>query len=206
MTDNAAGKSMRDKLAEAVEQNDVEIVKELLLNGAHANDKGRRGIGNLGTSAALGFTEVASLLIAHGADVNERIGSEGTTPLMRAAHRGRVETAQLLIDKGADINATDSDGVTPLMKAVLCSQKTEAVRLLLLNGADAGLRDKRGLTALRLAQNGYQADMVQLLNEAPAFARRYAEEKARPHAIAVQNQRHLKSRALKPVIIREARP
>ena len=57
--------------------------------------------------------ETIELLIAKGADVNEK-GKYGRTPLHEAATYGHKEVAELLIAEGADVNAKDKWGMTPL--------------------------------------------------------------------------------------------
>jgi len=58
-----------------------------------------------------GSTELAELLIAHGADVNARNFS-GTTPLVFAAMFEQEKIATLLLEKGADKTLRDVQGKT----------------------------------------------------------------------------------------------
>jgi len=74
--------------------------------------------------------EIASILIANGADVNGK-DKHGNMPLHRAAagdNRGMVE---LLISKGADANAKNNRGRTPLNMA----ESEEMKALLRKHGA-----------------------------------------------------------------------
>ena len=65
-----------------------------------------------------GHGEIASLLIARGADVNARSRSArfatSNTPLHAAAANGQTAVAEILLDHGADVNARDGSGFTPL--------------------------------------------------------------------------------------------
>lgn len=63
-------------------------------------------------AAQKGRTDLARLLLDHGANVNIKGGGIEITPLHWAA--GHVEVAKLLITNGADVNAKDKYGATPL--------------------------------------------------------------------------------------------
>src|SRR5687768_14268102 len=74
------------------------------------NVHGRDGRGDGGN------TDMLSLLISAGADVNATT-TKGRTALMWAAWRGRNESAKTLIEKNAIVNAQDGFGSTALMLA-----------------------------------------------------------------------------------------
>jgi ankyrin repeat protein len=92
-----------------------EAVKALLDAGAEVNLPSRESmkVTPLASAAAAKQTEIARLLIAHGANVNARAAS-GHIPLHEASANGNVELVKLLIDSGADINAKSDEGKTPL--------------------------------------------------------------------------------------------
>src|SRR5258708_3394493 len=56
-------------------------------------------------------------LAARGADVNERAGVNGWTPLEHAIHKNQLGSVQALLDAGADPNAASPGGMTPLIMA-----------------------------------------------------------------------------------------
>lgn len=64
-----------------------------------------------------GRTEIARMLLAAGAKVNET-EANGQSPLLVAILNGQIELAQVLLEKGADPNATDGFGRAPLWSAV----------------------------------------------------------------------------------------
>ena len=70
----------------------------------------------LTTAAKNGNKEIVELLIANGADVNEKNGS-GETALMYAASAGHKEIVELLLSKNADINAKTELGATAMRLA-----------------------------------------------------------------------------------------
>jgi len=96
-----------------------ENVKALLDAGADVNLPSRESmkVTPLASAAAAKQTELARVLIAHGANVNARAAS-GHVPLHEAAANGNVELVKLLIDSGADANAKTDDGKTPLDFAI----------------------------------------------------------------------------------------
>ena len=93
------------QLIEATLANDSEQVKSLLQNGTDPNL-----IHNTNTAltyaARDGFTEIAKLLIANGADINW-IDGEGVTPLILASFKNNLEITVLLLHHGADKKVKD---------------------------------------------------------------------------------------------------
>ncbi|MCY4571828.1 MAG: ankyrin repeat domain-containing protein [Gemmatimonadetes bacterium] len=61
-----------------------------------------------------GHTEVALVLLAGGADINQPSAGDRTTPLLMAAVNGQFDLAALLLDRGADPNLASQAGTTPL--------------------------------------------------------------------------------------------
>ena len=59
------------------------------------------------------------LLVAAGADVNEGMESDGTTPTMKAARCGHTATVKALAWLGADVKAADNDGMTAVIFAAM---------------------------------------------------------------------------------------
>jgi ankyrin repeat protein len=92
-------------------------------------------------AARAGDTESARLMIAAGADPNDRL-PDGTSALVLAAYSNRTATAALLLEKGADPNDM-STGFTALHAAVLRSDAT-LVKALLAHGAKPDVRIIKG--------------------------------------------------------------
>ncbi|MDH6627573.1 ankyrin repeat protein [Streptomyces sp. LBL] len=95
---------------------------------------------------------VVRLLLAAGADPEQRIGEFGEeTPLRFAAAQGAAEIVELLLDAGAMPDyRLDPTRATPLMVAAAENQ-ADIVRMLLDHGADLKLRG-RDKTALEWAR------------------------------------------------------
>ena len=96
------------------EQHRIEIAEILLAAGAEINPRGTFLMSPL--MHAVEDLEMVKLLIAHGADVNQK-NFRGATALMGAAAAGPASVVKYLIEKGADVNARDKDGATALMTA-----------------------------------------------------------------------------------------
>jgi uncharacterized protein len=96
----------------------AETVAALLAAGADVNLTSRESMKMppLGSAMAVQRSDIARILIEHGANVNAK-AVDDLTALHTAAARGDLESAKLLLDHGADINAVSSDGKTPLAYA-----------------------------------------------------------------------------------------
>ncbi len=148
-------------LNEAVQLNDIVLVKALFEAGADVNARDKLGETPLHVAVVRGYREIASLLIEKGADVNAR-DVRGLTPVHAAAWRGSRDTVDLLITNGADINALDKDRLTPLHTAALAG-RTETVALLIEKGADVNAQNKNALTPLHVAALAGDKETVALL-------------------------------------------
>ena len=122
-------------LATAVYREEIEIIKQLLANGAridHRNDL--YGFTALHYAARFGKKKSTEALIAQGADISARDKWE-YQPIHWAAYHDRPEIIELLISKGADINAKTSLGETPLELAI-SRRNTAAIEVLRKHGAE----------------------------------------------------------------------
>jgi ankyrin repeat protein len=88
-------------------------------NQAHA--MGAHEIPVMYYPALYGHTQIAELLLSHGANINAGTGKE--TALHGATSFGQLAMAEWLIEHGADINPSDFNGKTPLRVAVESDHK-----------------------------------------------------------------------------------
>lgn len=111
--------------------------------------------------AAAGYrVEIASMLLAAGADSSAATNRRGSQPLHYAAdghpdspswNTGRqLATIRLLLKAGSNIDAQDKNGATPLHRAVR-TRCADAAKYLLEAGADPTIRNKPGSTPFHLA-------------------------------------------------------
>ena len=92
----------------------VETASILISAKAEINPKGKFLLSPL--MHAVGNFEMVKLLIANGADVNQK-NVRGATALMAAAIDGLPSVVRYLLERGADVNASDKNGTTALMFA-----------------------------------------------------------------------------------------
>ncbi len=92
----------------------IEVVKQHLAKGVDIDAVDSvSGITPLAWAVIRGQSQMAELLVQHGADVNAK-NNDGGTSLHAAAFLGRVEIVKLLVQHEADINAKNNDGETPM--------------------------------------------------------------------------------------------
>jgi len=111
---NGCGRINYTPLDTAVSGSKAEMVELLFTNGATIPNKGS-GYWSIFQEWALGAgdTNIAALLLGHGANVNATDG-EGKTALHFAAQQGTLQAVEWLLKNGADVNAKDNKGTTPL--------------------------------------------------------------------------------------------
>ncbi len=104
--------------------------------------------------------EIASFLLAAGADPNAASNHRKSTPLHYAADgfitgpgwdaKRQVQTIRCLLNNGAQIHSRDKNGATPLHRAVR-TRSAAAVKFLLQAGSDATMKNNPGSTPFHLA-------------------------------------------------------
>ena len=107
-------------------------------------------------------TDVVSVLIANGANVEAKETSEGLTALIVASQAGDSNIVQTLLDDKANPDVQDDYGWTPLMKSAL-NGHADVATLLIKKGAHVNLAGKQGETALYLACQSGNIEIVKLL-------------------------------------------
>lgn len=110
--------------------------------------------GALCLAVSKGDMETASALIGEGADVNNRLGGDGRSPLHVAATVGNIDIVRMLLEEGAGVNSRADTLWTPLHVASF--DWIEVVRFLLEEGAEVNARDAYMSTPLHWAVSGDQ--------------------------------------------------
>ena len=146
------------------------LASALAATGGDLSSKDGTGQTPLVMATRFGQVSIVSVLIAAGADVDERrTGGLERTPLLFAANIGdhRVTIADMLIAAGADLDARGTDNNAPLH---LVARKGYASMASLLIQATASLNVKNNDddTPLHLAAAGGRAPIVSLLIQATA--------------------------------------
>lgn len=151
-------------LAMAAQRGNIKIVQYLLDEGAAVNKLDEIGASALEYASYHGHTEIVSLLLKYGADVNTERTTDGTTALMPASQNGYTKIVRLLLNYKADTNKQrTTDHMTAFM---IASQNghTKIVRLLLEHGADVKAKTSDGTTAFMFASQNGRIEIVRLLH------------------------------------------
>ena len=121
---------------------------------------------------AVSLSNIARVLLEHGADVNAPMDYD-STPLHVAALYGRVDAIRVLLEHGAGINERENDDTAPLHLAAQYGT-VEAIRVLLEHGADVNVRSKDDTTPLHDAVRYASDEAVRMLLEhgADVYARK----------------------------------
>jgi ankyrin repeat protein len=132
----------RTPIFEAIERNNLDMVKLLLKFGAKLDVEDEEKMTPLMMISEDSSLELVELLLKKGAKVNA-VAENGDTPLILAAREAKTEVLKALIDAGAELNVQNKEGVSALMNAA-DDENLESVRLLVLAGAKINLRDNDG--------------------------------------------------------------
>jgi len=111
----------------------------------------RNGETPLGIASGKGHSEVARVLLEHGADTEAR-NNDNYSPLDLASRCGHLEVVQVLLEHHADVNSGKYFCFTALHRASEYGEVAIA-RVLLANGADANAKDRFYQTPLHWARN-----------------------------------------------------
>jgi ankyrin repeat protein len=167
---------MSKELFEAIEKHDVELLARLLREGADPNELKAGWPEWLPLQAAVdelvegGPIEALTLLLRHGARVDEMGPDRTATALLMAIFRRQPEAVRMLLAVGADPNYQGSEGDSPLRACV--EQGDLAMAALLLRcGATRTIGEAgapSGMSALGRAASRLDLSMIELLLQAGA--------------------------------------
>lgn len=121
-------------------------------------------------AAGEGYWEIAKLLIAAGAKLNEK-NIDDMTALMFAARYGRTSVVKLLVGAGASLDEKDNKGWTALMhlaNSAFGDGYADTIKILIESGADINARDNDDWTPLMRAADWGYTQVVKPLIEAHA--------------------------------------
>ncbi|GFN79731.1 ankyrin [Plakobranchus ocellatus] len=152
------------------------IVETLLSASADPNKTNNRGQAALHLSPD---TEIASLLIQAGADLEARDG-RGKTPLLTAADRHRTDIINVLYHYGADMAAVDNEGNSALHMMVKASDEPQEETLRLF-ASQCNQINKKGMTPLMLAAQRRHTQAVKIFLELGADPNIVTYEFGEPH-------------------------
>ena len=135
---------LTSKLLDAVKENELDQVEELLERGADPNaddqDSGQKLI-HLASARANGI-EVLDALVTKGANVNATNKGK-LTPLGVSITQTRLEHVEYLLDKGVDVNAIAGNNEMKPLHLAVKESTLSMCKLLLEKGASSNLPDDK---------------------------------------------------------------
>lgn len=153
--------SMDDLLYNSVSNNDINMSKVALANGANINYTSRDQT-PLGAAVFYQYPEMVRFLLANGANPNVNFltpHGDKSPLLVIAGYRGNLPIIYQLVDAGADVNVLTDYGSTPLMEVVSNPPKIQAAKYLISKHADVNKAQYNSqVTALMIVakyQNGW---------------------------------------------------
>ncbi|KAK8115712.1 hypothetical protein PG984_012214 [Apiospora sp. TS-2023a] len=166
----SGGESRVSLLIQAIQEHRVPLAKQLIQRGCDVSQQMSALPGwcrenivfNTAIEAAcehMSDTDLVSMLIEKGAEVNPPPSAAGSTPLHRAAYKGSLANASLLLKKAADINAKPGRCYRTDIRPTTSVRPTYHYR-----PSDSWLQ------AVDVAAYAGHLDMVQLLVEAGGFS------------------------------------
>ena len=140
------------KLMIAVELEDLNLIKELISNGAEVNIKDKNSytavhyaVCNNGKNGV----KILKFLAKHGVELNVK-NNWGVTPVHMAVAYDNIKALKYLVKHGLDVNSKDDNNETPLHAAALRNDP-EVFQYLIKNGAELNAKDNGGDTPLMVA-------------------------------------------------------
>ncbi|HVH28932.1 MAG TPA: ankyrin repeat domain-containing protein [Vicinamibacterales bacterium] len=174
------------RLIDAVKDNDAAAVRSLIAQRVDIDATEADGSTALHWAAQRDNLEIASLLLAAGANA-KAANRYNVTPLFLAATNGNAAIIERLLRAGADAKSTSQEGETALMTASLTG-KTDAIRALVTAGADVNVAEPvKGQTALMWAASEGNSSAVDLLIELGADLKAKSQAGFTPLLFAVRN-------------------
>lgn len=162
-------------LAKACSNGDIGTVRQLLDEGRSVHETTEEGESLLSLACSAGYYELAQVLLAMRANVEDRGIKGDCTPLMEAASGGYVDIVRLLIAHGADVNAQSSAGNTPLHYAA-CGGHETVVHVLLEAAANVEEHNENGHTPLMEAASAGHVGVASTLLEKGAGINTHSNE------------------------------
>ena len=161
----------RNALVAAVLDENIDLVKELIMNGARLNarDKSLEGMTPLHAAIETGNMEIMQFLLAYGAKPNARDLAK-RTPLMMLDEDAEEEMVRILLSYGANIKLADAEKNTVLHHFAEFDEP-KMLRFLIQHGADPNARNKARKTPLMIAAENDNAEAVRALLESGADMR-----------------------------------
>lgn len=152
----------------AVHNDDIEISKVLINNGADINIQNNIKDSPYLYAGAEGRTEILREMLKKAQPDLSKHNRFGGNALIPAAEKGHIENVKMLLEHGQeDINYQNVFGYTALIEVVALRESNQVykdiIKILLEYGADQTLRDNSGKTALDYVIQKNDIELIKLL-------------------------------------------
>ena len=107
--------------------------------------------------------DIVEAFLRGGGDIDDRVSSTHSTPLLLAAQENHIHIVKYLISRGANLNATDHDGECSLHLA-LSYNRPQVLRFLLQHKASHCLKSKADESLLHYAAQFGNVECLEVLN------------------------------------------
>jgi len=152
----------RKKKNEALQNGDIETVRNFIRKGWDINARLEDGSTPLTTATAAGANPLVRFLIEQGVDVNGE-DEHGMTALHYAVENGYLVIVQTLLEGGARIDSQKYEGATTLIYVASNPVMHSIVEYLIKKGADVNEANDEGGTPLMFASLYGYAETVEIL-------------------------------------------
>jgi len=148
--------------SEKCNDNDIEVIKALIMGGAEVNIIPIPSEGSPLMLAVQGQKKkIVKTLLDAGADPNAKRPETNETALIFASYMNEdIEIIKMLLQAGARINDKDKYGTTALTAAVSRPERVDFVHFLLAAKADIHIRDDKGGSAIFYAASPETLDLL----------------------------------------------
>lgn len=152
---------LSNNFIEAIERNDIDLVKTIFNKGANVNGKDTDGFTPLHFATRNNSKEILVYLLNNAADPTQ-ISNKGNTPLHLAALKGYLDIAEILLRHVREnnyanfytfINGKTKNGMMTALHVAAKHGFVNLVKLLLTNGAIFELHEAKGLKPVDLTTN-----------------------------------------------------
>ncbi|KAM5471326.1 hypothetical protein MauCBS54593_003666 [Microsporum audouinii] len=149
----------------AVEDGEIDVVKEWIEDGIDPNTRGGKHSSALHIAVSYGHIEIVSLLLAQKKIKVDMSDAEGRTPLWLASSDGHLEIAKMLLSTGrVDIRRKTITGRNLLWFAA-SEGRMDMVCLMREAGADPFEADNNGISPIIAAEEEGRLDVVLFLQK-----------------------------------------
>lgn len=151
---------------EAIVYGKLDLVKDFLTNDAAlVNTYSKDGFTPISLAAFFDQTEIAILLLQHGADpTGHATNPSKVNALHSAVAKNNLELCRLFIQFGVNVNAPQTQNITPLHSAAHLGN-LKIVQLLVEHGALIDYKMDSGKTAIDFANDDGHAEVTKYLED-----------------------------------------